>query len=242
MADAYFWIGSTGPFIYNDEDEYHDTPGLLRRGLRCPQILLSLAASEDQHAVRKLELDAIIDIASLPDGAVLFESSDAISGDADFTYDPATDALSVSRLLVRPNATFVTLTDIVANVNTGVLPSGILIYTKTTAGEEKLSAAFGPDGQGFYSGAVVKLLVGSDGIEVTGAIDIEDSNTRITKEGSDMKLTDAVAGTKKLNDLLAISESVGGVQYLTLNNGSVNVYIWTNRTGDGIEVSTTPPA
>ena len=57
-----------------------------------------------------------------------------------------------------------------------------------------------------------------------------------------MTLTDAVAGTKKLNDLLAISESVGGVQYLTLNNGSVNVYIWTNSTGDGIEVSTTPPA
>jgi hypothetical protein len=242
MADAYFWIGSTGPFIYNDEDEYSDTPGLLLRGLRCPQVLLSLAASEDQHAVRKLELDALIDITSLPDGAVLFESSDTISGDADFTYDPATDTLDVSRLLVRPNATFVTLTDIVANVNTGVLPSGIFIYTKTTAGDEKLTAAFGPDGQAFFSGATERLSVGASGIEVTGAVDIDDSNTRITKDGSDMTLTDAVAGTKKLNDLLAVSESVGGVQYLTLNNGSVNVYIWANSTGDGIEVSTTPPA
>lgn len=58
MADKYYYIGSTGPFIYDDADTYDDGYGhvALKTG---EQILVGIAPSLDNNVVRKVDVGTI---------------------------------------------------------------------------------------------------------------------------------------------------------------------------------------
>jgi len=55
MAEKKVYIGSVGPFLFEDVDSYDD--GKTLRGLRTNQIYLEDAATGDNEIVRKFELD-----------------------------------------------------------------------------------------------------------------------------------------------------------------------------------------
>lgn len=50
MAEQQYFIGSRGPFLFDDQDEYPDTEKL--RGARFTQVLLDDAPTEDHESAR----------------------------------------------------------------------------------------------------------------------------------------------------------------------------------------------
>lgn len=61
MAEQECYVGSVGPFLYDDTDLYED--GLAFRAFRGPQILLGYAPSVDNEVTRRVDAEDIADAA-----------------------------------------------------------------------------------------------------------------------------------------------------------------------------------
>lgn len=66
MAEQEYYVGSVGPLLYDDTDEYPDSvPGaeIYLAALRGPQILLGEAPVEDNNVVRLQDFEGLLDLA-----------------------------------------------------------------------------------------------------------------------------------------------------------------------------------
>lgn len=89
MADKEYYIGTVGPLIYNDTDQYED--GIDMQGLRSPQVVLDEAPTEDYHAARKDYVDGlVVDPATTVVSETSFGQSPAVGGMTTFAREDHT--------------------------------------------------------------------------------------------------------------------------------------------------------
>lgn len=72
MADREFYVGATGPLLFEDSDVYPDSEAMCAG--RGPQYFVEDAPTVDEHVVRKMDLALFLSLV-YPVGAVYFSSS-----------------------------------------------------------------------------------------------------------------------------------------------------------------------
>lgn len=103
MAVKKVWIGSTGPFLFDDAILYIDEEGVIAPDNQQAiatngQIVVQSAPTSDVHVVRKVDLDAL----SLSFGTMAYQDADAVAitgGSATLDYLVVNDQATINGLL-----------------------------------------------------------------------------------------------------------------------------------------------